>query len=76
VAKFEISLASARINANLTQQEVADKMHISKQTLVNWEKYRTEPSVTQADELIKLYNLPRDCISFKSKNALKVGKLI
>lgn len=35
---LQISLAAARVNAGLTQEEVVKKMHISKNTLVNWEK--------------------------------------
>lgn len=36
--KLQISLAAARVNAGLTQEEVAKNMKISKNTLVNWEK--------------------------------------
>ena len=36
--KLQISLAAARVNANLTQEDVARAMHLSKNTIVNWEK--------------------------------------
>lgn len=62
---IKITLAAARVNAGLTQAEVAKKLKISRQTLVSWEKGLTEPSVSQADELARLYNFPRDCIFFK-----------
>lgn len=66
--KIQISLAAARVNAELTQQEVANRLHISKQTIVNWEKGKSEPSASQADMLSELYKFPRDSIFFKEKS--------
>ena len=64
--KLQISLAAARINANLTQDEVAKAMHISKNTIVNWEKGKSEPSVSQSRELEKIYNISMDYIFLPS----------
>lgn len=64
---IQISLAAARVNANLTQDDVAKKLKITKNTLVAWEKGISEPKVTQACELSKLYNMPLDCIFFANK---------
>ena len=36
----KISLAAARVNAEMTQEEVAEIMHVSKNTIINWEKGR------------------------------------
>lgn len=68
---IQISLAAARVNANMTQTDVAQKMGVAKQTIVNWEKGKSEPSVSQADMLSKLYNFPRDCIFFGNKSYSK-----
>ena len=35
---LQISLAAARVNAGLTQADVAKEMRLNKQTIVNWEK--------------------------------------
>ena len=35
---FKISLAAARVNAGLTQAETAEKMGVTKRTIINWEK--------------------------------------
>ena len=59
---IRISLASARVNANMTQEEVANAMKVSKNTIVNWEKYKTSPSVQQGIKLCELYKLPSDMI--------------
>ena len=57
-----ISLAAARVNANMTQDFVAKTLGVSKNTIVAWEKGENEPKVTQAMALSKLYNIPLDNI--------------
>lgn len=59
---IKISLAAARVNAGLTQEEVARHMHVSKNTVVAWEKGNTEPKISQAKELSRLYEMPLDLI--------------
>lgn len=59
---LQISLAAARVNANLTQRDVAKALGISTQTLVNWESGRTEPSANQARALASLYKIKLDYI--------------
>ena len=61
---LKISLAAARVNAGLSQAEVADKLHVSNRTVISWEKYKTRPSVTQADALYNLFGRPKDSIKF------------
>lgn len=39
---FKITLAAARVNAGMTQEEVAKEMHVSKNTIVNWENGKVE----------------------------------
>lgn len=64
--ELKISLAAARVNAGLTQSEVAQIMRIGKQTIVNWEKGITEPKINQARELSDLYKIPLDYIFLPS----------
>ena len=61
---IQISLAAARVNSNMTQAEVAEKMRVSKQTIVNWEKGTTTPDVDQARQLSELYQIPINNIFF------------
>lgn len=61
---FRISLAAARVNAGLTQAEVAKILHISPNTLVAWEKGKSEPSISQGRLLGELYNMPLDSLIF------------
>ncbi len=60
--EFKISLAAARVNAKMTQNDVAKKMHVNKQTVVNWEKNKTIPKPAQFYMLCEIYNVPRDII--------------
>ncbi len=64
-----ISLAAARVNAGLTQDDVAKEMNVSKNTVVSWEKYKSEPSITQGIKLSELYNMPLDAIDMKGAKA-------
>lgn len=68
MAEIQISLAAARVNAGMTQDEIAKKMHVGKQTVVNWEKGNTEPKMSQARELSAIYNIPLDNIFLPSKS--------
>lgn len=61
---IKISLAAARVNAGLTQEDVVKMLKITKNTLVSWEKGTSEPKISQARELSKLYNMPLDVIFF------------
>ncbi len=47
MADLKISLAAARVNANLTQSDIAAEMRLSKQTIINWEKGRNTPKAAQ-----------------------------
>lgn len=38
MSEFQISLAAARVNAGLTQEDVAKALKVGKQTIVSWEK--------------------------------------
>lgn len=60
--KLQISLAAARVNAGLTQEDVAKKMQKSKQTIVNWEKGKVVPGIPEVEMLSRIYNIPQDNI--------------
>jgi transcriptional regulator with XRE-family HTH domain len=64
---YKISLAAARKNANLTQEEVAKEMKVSKSTIINWEKGKNDIGVIQFDKLCKFYNVPKDIIFMELK---------
>lgn len=65
---LQITLAAARVNAGLTQEDVAKALRVGKQTLVSWEKGNTEPKINQARLLSKLYKIPLDNIFLPGKS--------
>lgn len=66
---IRISLAAARVNAGMTQDDVAKELHVGKQTVVNWEKGKTEPKTSQARRLSELYGMPYDVLIFLPSRA-------
>ena len=65
---LQISLAAARVNAEMTQDEVAKALHVGKQTIVNWEKGATEPKISQRRQLSALYKMPIEHIFLPEKS--------
>lgn len=59
---FRISLKAARVNAGLTQREVAKEMNCSRETILAWESGRTELKASQLQQLSALYKTPIDLI--------------
>jgi DNA-binding XRE family transcriptional regulator len=68
--KLQISLAAARVNAGMTQADVAGKMHLNKQTIVNWENNRVIPKPAQLEMMSRIYNIPLDNIFLPTKSTI------
>lgn len=64
---IQISLAAARVNAKLTQEDVANKMKIGKRTIINWEKGSATPSFADLSMLSEIYRIPVDNIFLPEK---------
>ncbi len=54
------SLFNARKKAGLSQEEVAEKLGVSRQTISKWELDETLPDIQQSKKLSKLYHLTLD----------------
>lgn len=55
---IQISLAAARVNANMTQQQAADAVGVDRTTIVNYEKGRTIPDALTLCKLSSIYKIP------------------
>ena len=64
---FRISMAAARVNAGLTQEDVARIMKISKATIINWEKGRIIPKPAQFKMYCEVVGIDEDLISLPSR---------
>ncbi|MCI9281451.1 MAG: helix-turn-helix transcriptional regulator [Bacilli bacterium] len=59
------NLFNARKKSGLSQEIVAEKLEVSRQTISKWETDETVPDIYQAKRISKLYNLSLDeLISF------------
>ena len=66
---MKITLKAARVNANLTLENAAKALGITKNTLISYEKYRTIPDIRMGKAMAALYGksvddlifLPEDC---------------
>ena len=65
---IQISLAAARVNAKLTQEDVAKRMKIGKRTIINWEKGVSAPSFADLKMLSDIYGIPHDNIFLPQKS--------
>lgn len=69
-SKLRISLAAARVNAELTLDQACKKLGVSKNTLIKWEKYISCPTWDKVQLIGEVYNFPVDHIIFlKEKSA-------
>lgn len=64
----EFSVKVWRTNSNMTQQDVADKLGVTKQSVIRWEKDSTELKGLQLYALAKLFNTEVDYIKAKKIN--------
>lgn len=58
--KLGNNLFQARKKVGLSQEMVAEKLGISRQTISKWETDETLPDIYQSKKLAKLYNLTLD----------------
>ena len=57
-----ISIKAARVNAGLTQKEVADSVGKSKNTIASYESYTTQPDIKTAQAMAELFGMSIDDI--------------
>lgn len=62
---MKITLAAARVNKELTQQQVAEKLGVTKKTVGSWENGKNMPRLEQIQPLCELYGLTYDDIIWK-----------
>lgn len=64
MSNIAISLKSARVNANLTQKQAAEKIGVSESSIINWERDweqgKKRLSVDSLQALANLYNMSID----------------
>ena len=52
---MKVSLKALRVNADMTQNEAAEAIGVTKKTIQNWETYATSPTASQLIRLCSVY---------------------
>ena len=68
---LKISLKAARVNAGLSQKEVAKALGVSNKTIHCWENGITSPSAKYIDALCDLYRVTYNDLNFLPDDSLK-----
>lgn len=58
--KLETRLKQRRNTLQMTQEEVAEKIHVSRQTISNWENGRNLPDINSLILISKIYAISLD----------------
>ena len=58
-------MAAARVNAELSQREVARMLKVGTQTILNWEKGKVAIPAFQLERLAEIYQFPIENIKIK-----------
>lgn len=66
---FNDKLYELRKSSGLTQEEIAEKLMVSRQTISNWETGSASPSLEKAIELSELFKVSLDELVGKKKTA-------
>lgn len=61
---IKLKLKAARINAGLLQKEVAKKLNVTPQTILNWENGKRFPKQPMIEKLCELYSISYDDLDF------------
>lgn len=67
-AEFTISLASARVNADMSQAEFAKALGVDKGTVYNWENGKGVPNAVMLRKISDISKVPMDYIFVPEKS--------
>lgn len=54
---MQISLKAARVNAEMSQREAAERIGVDVSTVLKWEKGKTSPKAVQLQKLCEVYGV-------------------
>lgn len=67
---MKVSLKAARVNAGLTQKDVANALGVNEMTVVKWENGVIVPLADRFLALCRLYDAPVDDVLLPKKSCL------
>lgn len=54
------TLIELRKKHGMSQQDLADKLHLARQTILNWENDQSTPSLEKAQEIAEIFDITLD----------------
>ena len=70
---FGKKLLYARKKANLSQEEIAERLNITRQTVSKWESNETVPNINQVKLLEKIYKISlEELLNYNKIQKLKI----
>ena len=64
-----------RKKGNLSQEQLAEKLGVTRQTISKWELNETTPDIKQARELSKIFKISLDALINNDINSLVIEKI-
>ena len=64
-----------RKKENLSQEQLAEKMNVTRQTISKWELNETTPDIKQAKEISKIFKISLDELTNNDINNLVIQKI-
>lgn len=68
-------IADLRKQSKLSQEELAEKLKVTRQTISKWELEETTPDIKQAKELSKIFNVSLDELTNNDINNILIKKV-
>lgn len=69
------NILKLRKTANLSQEKLAEKMNITRQTISKWELNETTPDIKQAKELANIFKVSLDELTNNDSNSIVIEKI-
>ena len=69
-------ISDLRKKENLSQEKLAEKLGVTRQTISKWELGETAPDILQAKELAKIFNVSLDELTDNDSNTEKLAGMI
>lgn len=64
-------LKKARMEAKFTQEELAEKIQVTRQTISSWENQRSYPDISSIVQLSEIYNISLDILLKEDKKVVE-----
>lgn len=65
------NIARLRKEAGMTQEELAEKLNVTRQAISSWERERTEPDLDTVQKAAEVFDVPAEELIYETKEKSK-----